>query len=161
NFAGDATRPPGLLAGVTPITPTAGGGTNAMLTDVKALVAALAAAGGGRNAVIVASAVQAASLSIMAGPHFTVPILASSGLPAGTVVVVESSSFVSGFSAIPEFETSGVVMLHMEDTAPADFPASPQKSMWQTDSFALKMVLRCAWGMRAQGHAQYISGATW
>src|SRR5262249_54550782 len=31
NFAGDATRPPGLFVGVAPLTATAGGGANAMM----------------------------------------------------------------------------------------------------------------------------------
>ena len=130
-----------------------------MLGDIKALVAALVAAGGGRNAVIVASAVQAATLSLMSGPHFTIPILTSSGVAAGTVVMVEASSLVSGFDAVPTFEVSQVALLHTEDTSPADW-GTPMKSMWQTDSFALKMLLRCAWGMRAP-HVAVVNGATW
>jgi len=51
NFGGDASKPPGLFAGVSPLTPTAGGGTAAMFTDIKALFAALAAAGAGKTAV--------------------------------------------------------------------------------------------------------------
>ena len=157
--ADDGAHPAGLLYNVTPLTPVAGGGTNAMLGDIKALVAALVAAGGGRNAVIVASAVQAATLSLMSGPHFTIPILTSSGVAAGTVVMVEASSLVSGFDAVPTFEVSQVALLHTEDTSPADW-GTPMKSMWQTDSFALKMLLRCAWGMRAP-HVAVVNGATW
>src|SRR5262245_59498651 len=40
---GDATKPPGLFAGVTPITATAGGGSNALSGDLGNLFAALAA----------------------------------------------------------------------------------------------------------------------
>src|SRR5262249_55522028 len=42
--AGDSTRPPGLLVGVTPI--TAATGTNAMVTDLAALATAVAPYGG-------------------------------------------------------------------------------------------------------------------
>src|SRR5262245_19282857 len=53
NFAGDATKPPGLLAGLTPLTAATGGGSAAMDTDIGNLFAALAAAGGGKSAVII------------------------------------------------------------------------------------------------------------
>ena len=157
--AEDGAHPAGLLYNVTPITPTAGGGMNALLADVKVLVAALAAAGGGRDAVIVAHPSQAATLSFMAGPHFTASVLPSSGVAVGTVVAVEASSLVSGFDAIPEFETSNVALLQMEDATPSDWGAS-MKSLYQADSFALKMILRAAWGMRAP-HVAYLTGATW
>src|SRR5215471_1474117 len=64
---GDATKPPGLFAGVTPITPTAGGGTNAMTGDLGNLFAALAAHSGGKTAVIIAALPQAVKLKLTAG----------------------------------------------------------------------------------------------
>jgi hypothetical protein len=70
NFAGDATRPPGLFVGVSPLTPTAGGGTAAMFTDVKALFGALAGAGGGKTAIIIAALSEAVMLKLEAGPQF-------------------------------------------------------------------------------------------
>ena len=39
--------------------------------------------------------------------------------------------------------------------------ASPVKSLFQTASIGLKTILWGAWGLRAVGHAQWISGATW
>src|SRR5262249_2199758 len=45
--ADDGVTPGGILAGVTPIPPTAGGGLNAMVGDIGKLVAALVAAGAG------------------------------------------------------------------------------------------------------------------
>src|SRR5262249_48095401 len=103
---------------------------------------------------------QATSLKLLAGPRFDTPILASAGVPAKNVVLIEASSLVSGFSAVPEFETSNFALLHMEDAAPTDFPASPMKSLFQADSFALKMMLRASWGMRAP-HVTYVSNVTW
>jgi len=164
--AGDATRPPGLLNGVAPLTPTAGGGANAFAADVKQLVGALAAAGAGLAPVIVCAAQQAASIKVAAGPQFDVPVLPSAALVAGTVIMVEPSSFVSGFDSVPEFQTSSAGLLHFEDTTPADISAPPSavaapvKSMFQTDSFALKTILRAAWGMRAP-HVAVVNGVTW
>src|SRR5262249_46280359 len=46
NTAGDATRPPGLLYNVTPITATTGGGVAAQWKDIAALVAAVSPVSG-------------------------------------------------------------------------------------------------------------------
>jgi len=100
---GDATKPPGLFAGVTPIGATTGGGTNAMTDDLGKLFAALAANGGGKTAVIIAAMPQAAKLKATVGPKFDYDIIASTALPTGTVVVLEVASFVSGFGSTAEF----------------------------------------------------------
>ena len=50
----------------------------------------------------------------------------------------------------------------MEDTTPGDISGStPVKSMFQIDAIALRTSLWAAWGLRAAGHCQYLTGATW
>jgi hypothetical protein len=167
--ASAGVSPAGLLNGVTNITAATGGGINAMVKDVEALIAALAAAGGGSNPVFIAAPGQAAAVKMWGGPQFTYPVLASAALAAGTIVAVEAKSFVSGFSATPTFDTSDQTVVHLEDTSPAQIGtvgtpnvvAAPLRSLWQTNSTAVKMILRCAWGMRATGHVQYVSSTTW
>jgi hypothetical protein len=160
--AGDASKPAGLFAGITGQTPTAGGGINAMEGDIKNLFTALAAAGGGKTAVIVAAVPQAVALQMHVGRQFSVPILASTGMAAGTVAVVEAASFVSGFSPVPEFRVSDQAIYHAEADTPGDVVASsPTRSLWQTDGTALKMDLFAAYRLRAAGHAQFVSGVTW
>jgi hypothetical protein len=161
--AASASAPAGLFAGVTPQTPTAGGGINAMEGDLKNLFTALAAQGGGKTAVIVAAVPQAVTLKMTVGPKFDYDIIESTGLAAGTVAAVEVASFVSGFSSVPEFETGRDAAIHFEDTAPADpiMGGVPVKSMFQIDSTALRMRLWASFGMRAAGHAQFVTGATW
>ena len=167
NFPGDATRPPGLFVGATPITPTTGGGTIAMFADLKNLFATLASAGGGKTAVIVAAVPEAVMLKLSAGLQFDTPISASTSLAAGTVGIVEAASFVSGFGSVAEFNTTKVAAVHMEDTTPADIVsaggtvAAPVKSLYQTDAIGLKTTLWASWGLRAAGHAQWLQGATW
>ena len=158
--AGTSAAPAGLFAGVTPQTATPGGGLGAMMGDLKLLFGALATAGGGKTAVIVAALSQATTLKMTVGPQFDVPIIASTGLAAGTVAVVEVASFVSGFSSVPEFNVGRDPTFHMEDTAPADW-GTPMKSMFQTDAVALKMDLWASWGLRAAGHCQFLTGSTW
>jgi hypothetical protein len=165
--AGDASRPPGLFVGVAPVTAATGGGTTAMYTDLGKLFGALAGAGAGKNAVIVAAIPEAVTLKLTAGPKFDYDIIASTALAAGTVAVVEVASFVSGFSALPTFRVADQASYHAEDASPQDItggtpsPAVPVKSLFQTNSIGLKMDFHAAYGLRAAGHAQYLTGATW
>jgi Phage capsid family len=158
--------PAGLFNGVAPLTPASGGGATpgeAAATDIGALFGALAANGGGKTAVIVAAMPQAVRLKLIAGPKFDFDILASTSLPSGVVGVIELASFCSGFSNLPEFKVGRDATIHMEDTAPSDpiMAGVPVRSMYQLDSIALKMDLWAAYGLRATGHAQWISATTW
>jgi hypothetical protein len=162
-------NPAGLLNGVSAITATTGGGVAAMSKDIEAMIAALAAAGAGVDPVFIAAPGQAAAIKLMAGPKFDYPVFASAALAAGNIIAIEAPSFVSGFSAVPQFSTSTETLLHMEDTGPAQIGtagtpnvvAAPARSLYQVDATAVKMTLRCAWGMRATGHVQYITATTW
>jgi hypothetical protein len=158
-----ASAPAGLFNGVAPQTATPGGGLGAMMGDLKLLFGALATAGGGKTAVIVAALPQATALKMTVGPQFDVPIIASTGLAAGTVAVVEAASFVSGFSSVPEFRVGRDASFHFDDSAPADpvMGGVPVKSMYQTDGVALRMDVFASWGLRASGHTQWLSGCTW
>jgi capsid protein len=82
--AGDASRPPGLFAGVTPIAATPGGGDNAMHGDIAALFGALGAANGGKTALVVAALPQAVRLKMAVGPKWDYDIVVGSTLAAGT-----------------------------------------------------------------------------
>jgi hypothetical protein len=159
--ADNGAIPQGILNGVTSITPTAGGGLNAMTADIKALFGALSSNGAGKNAILVVSNDLLASLKLMAGPKFDVEVFGSTGLPIKTIIAIEPSSFCSAFDPTPEFSVSNAGVLHMEDTTPGSPTSVPAKSMFQIDALAMRMTLRSAWGMRANGHVQYITGATW
>jgi len=165
--AGDATKPPGLFLGSDALSPTTGGGIAAMDGDLGKLFAALAAKSAGKNPVIIAAAPQAIMLKRNVGPKFDVDILTSTALAAGTVGVVEISSFVSGFSSVAEFSTTRAGLLHMEDTTPGQIVsdsgtlASPVRSFFQIEGIGLKSVLWASWGLRATGHAQRLQSVTW
>jgi hypothetical protein len=161
NTAADAAGPGGLFSGVSPIAATTGGGDNAMHGDIAALFAALAANGAGKTAVIVAAMPQAVRLKMMAGPKFDYDIIASTQIAAGTIALIESGSFVSGFGSTAEFDVTKVSALHFEDTAPADFPAAPMKSLFQIDALAQRTHVWAAWGMRAANHVAWIQNTTW
>src|SRR5262249_21267998 len=73
-------RPAGLLNGVAPLAPTAGGGPTAMAGDIGKLVAALAAQGGGLAPTFVCAPAQATALKLLASPKFDAPVLAAAAL---------------------------------------------------------------------------------
>jgi hypothetical protein len=162
--AASTSRPAGLLNNVVPLT-AAPTGADARTTDIRTLVAALAAAGGGVNVVFICAPGQAAVMKDKVGPKFNFPILSSKALAAGSIVALEISNFVSAFGPVPRFEISDSAALQ-EDTSPlalvdSGVTASPIRSLWQTDTSAVKMILRCSWGMRATGHVQVINSVNW
>jgi Phage capsid family len=169
SVAGGGSRPSGLLAGVTPLTATAGGGTNAMAGDLAALAGALSDAGvDAENMVIVANVRQATKLRLLAGPAFSYPILGTSAVASGTVVGIAPAGVASGFDGAPKIESSKDTTLHM-DTAPVQIgaagspnvTAAPTRSMWQTDTLALRVRTNCAWSVVHPGAVAVVNSATW
>ena len=92
----------------------------------------------------------------------------SGTVPAGTVIVIDAADFVS-VSEGPRFEISDQATLHMEDTAPTDIStagtpavvAFPAKSMFQTDSMALRLIMPMNWVFRRTGTVAWVAGVTW
>jgi hypothetical protein len=71
--------------------------------------------------------------------------------------MVDAADFTGVGAEGPRLEISDQATLHMEDTTPADIvsgtgsagtPATPVKSMWQTDSLALRLIMMMNWIMR-------------
>jgi HK97 family phage major capsid protein/HK97 family phage prohead protease len=181
-----AIRPAGLRNGVSGLTPTAGGGFNALVGDIKALSGALltATAGNIRNGVFLMNPQQTLSISltqppnaavglfpfadeIAAGRLRTFSVIESANVPLGMVIALDAADFVSVGSEAPRFEVSDQATLHMEDTAPTDItggtpsPATPVKSMFQTDSMALRLIWPMNWVLRRTGMVSWLTGVTW
>src|SRR5215213_1495132 len=95
------------------------GGTAAMVADIKGLVGAIVTAGGGANIWLFANPVQAATIGLLAGPGFNLPVVPTAALAAGTIVAVEIGAIASGYRGVPEITASGDgPVQHMEDTSP-------------------------------------------
>jgi hypothetical protein len=179
-------RPAGILFGVTGLTPTAGGGFNALVGDIKQISGALLTAtkGNVRNPVWLMNPQQVNSISLTAMPGMsafpfrdevgrgqlnTWPIIDSGTVPLGTVIALDAADFVSVGGDAPRFEISDQATLHMEDTAPTDITttgtppvaAFPVKSLWQTDSLALRLILPINWTLRRTGVVAWVPGVTW
>lgn len=160
--AGDAINPPGLLAGLSPLTPAAAGTLSEKIAaDVKALVAAVAPA---MRPVLLVSGPQAATLAVAAA---NLPAIMVPGLPAGQVVCVDAAAFVSALGSV-EFLASEEAVIH-EDTTPLPIGtpgspatvAAPSRSLFQTASTALRTILFCNWSMRRSGAVSFMTGVNW
>lgn len=169
--AATATLPAGLLNGVTPIPATTGGGDNAMTTDIRNLVGAIADAGGtGSPVMVFANLRQAAVLQLRSGANLSFEVIPTTALAAGTIVAIQPEAVVSGFDGLPKIEDGSHAVAHFEDTttplqvstpgAPATV-AAPLRSFWQMDLIGLRLLLNAAYGTRGPGFVQIVTGATW
>jgi HK97 family phage major capsid protein len=183
--AASAIRPAGLRNGVTVTTATSGGTITALVTDAKNLIAALISATNGnvRAPVWIMNPAQALAISLTsnAGGDFVFqdainngmflgyPVIQSPTVAAGMVLLVDAADFVSVTGDEPRFDVSDQATLHMEDTTPlaigtAGSPntvAAPVRSMFQTDSLALRMILPMNWTLRRTGVLAWTQSVTW
>jgi HK97 family phage major capsid protein len=174
-------RPAGLFNGITPITAATGGGFNALVADLKAITANILTLTLGhiRTPVWLMNPQQINSIKltvnalgafvfreeITAGMLLGFPVIDSGTVPVGTIGLVDAADFVSVGAEAPRFEISDQATLHMEDTTPLPIvdggvPAAPVRSLWQTDSLGLRLILPINWTMRRPITA-LISGVTW
>lgn len=184
--AATTIRPAGLLNGIAAQTATAGGGIAAVVGDLKLLFGVLNTAtyGNIRNPVWLMNPAELLSLSLVnaantgifpfkdeiaRGALFNVPIIDSGTIPLKTVILVDAADFVVIGGEAPRFEVSDQATLHMEDTAPADLVgagspgvvAAPQRSLFQTDSLALRMIMPLNWAQRRAGTIAWVQNVTW
>ena len=84
------------------------------------------------------------------------------------MILIDAADFVTMQGDSMRFEISDQATLHMEDTTPLDLVsgspgtvASPQRSLFQTDSLALRMILPMNWGIRRAGTLAWVQNVTW
>jgi HK97 family phage major capsid protein/HK97 family phage prohead protease len=183
--AASAIRPAGLRNGVTGATATTGGGLAALVGDVKALAGALITSSNGhlRDPVWIMNPVQVLSIQfqtnatgqfifqdeIAQGRFRGYPLYQSTTVPTGTVLLLDAADFFSATGDVPAFTASDTATLHMDDTTPLALSATgapntvaaPIRSLYQTDSLAIRMTLDMNWAMRRTGVVAFVSGVTW
>jgi HK97 family phage prohead protease/HK97 family phage major capsid protein len=177
-------RPAGLLNGLTGNTPTAGGGLLAVVGDASGLIQTLQTGTYGNvrspawlmnpTDVLRVGLSQATTTGIFPlreevarGTLFNIPIIDSVTVPPKTMILIDAADFVVVGGEAPRMEMSDQATLHMEDTSPQDLVispstvAAPQKSLFQTDSLALRMIMPLNWTQRRAGTVAFVSGVTW
>ena len=148
--ADDDMRPPGLLAGVTPITASTGTDAAVMLADLRAMVGAISDARVLGEIVFVMHPTRALALDVL--PRFSHPVLTSGEIADDTVIAIAADGVASGYDGVPTIETS-----KFADPALA-LPASPTSV---PDLLLLKLPVKCAWGMTQAGAVQVATSVKW
>jgi hypothetical protein len=157
NAAVAGVSPAGILAGAISVT----AGTS-MTADVASLIAAVAPVSGGNVVHLIAAPKQASAIrATLIDPP---PTFASNALADKTVVAIVPAAIASANGA-PQISASLEVSLHM--AAPAaelvsspGTVAAPQRSVFQTDSLALRFTMELSWTKRGAGVA-LISAVNW
>jgi hypothetical protein len=97
------------------------------------------------------------------------PIIQSTNVTADSMFVVDAADFIGATGDTPVFSISDQATVHMEDTTPlaigtAGTPptmAAPVRSLWQTDSLSIRMIMDMNWTMRRTGTVAWTDTVTW
>ncbi|MBR1170709.1 phage major capsid protein [Bradyrhizobium liaoningense] len=168
NTAGSSLRPAGLLLGISPLAhSTATEPQDAMVADIKALVSAVAPIAGNGDVILVAATDQAVALRLRQSRE-AYPVLTSAALAAGTVIAIAPNGLASAIDPVPRFEIASEGTLVMDDAAAQlsavgtpNVIAAPARSLFQTDTLALRVILQVSWGLRGPSAIAYMSGVAW
>jgi len=177
--AADSARPAGLLNGVSAAaTGYAGGDYQAVIEDFKALLAPFISANGADNITVIMNPAQGLAISLMAGPvgnpgwfdeiRKRVTIVESTNATAARLIAIRNSDLATALGDMPEFDVSEQATIHMEDTTPLEIvsgtgptTADPVRSLWQTASIGVRMLMDVSWKMRRSGMVQWINGTSY
>ena len=176
--ASGSTRPAGLLNGVSAVASGfAGGDYQAVREDFKALLAPFFAADAADGITVIMNPAQGLNWSMMEGPvgdpswaeriRSRVTIIESTRATANRLIAIRNSDFVAA-GGNPSFDVSEQATIHMEDTTPLEIvsgtgptTADPVRSLWQTASVGVRMLMNVSWTMRRTGMVQWIDGTSW
>lgn len=175
--AASTARPAGLLNSVAAVgTGFAGGDYGAVREDIRALVAPFHTANAADGIVVLMNPTQGLNMSLMEGPvgdpnwleriKDRVSFIESTNVPAGRLIAIRASDF-AGAGGNPDFDVSEQATIHMEDTTPLEIVAGtptvadPVRSLWQTNSVGIRMLMDVSWVMRRDGMVQWVNGTSW
>jgi HK97 family phage major capsid protein len=181
--AGSAIRPAGIQNGIAGgNTGASAGDTSADITaDIRARLQAMANASLGRRIVFVMNTARFIGVKLALTPTGTLafpeasngqllgyPVITSVNVPADVVFVIDAAELAFAGDA-PSFMGTEVATIHEEDTAPlpivdnAGTPvvAHPVRSLFQTNSSALRALWEIDWHVARAGAVQTITAAAW
>lgn len=183
NAAGSATVPAGILNGLAGGNTAASAGTTSanIVTDLRARMQAMAGANMGKRPVWIMNPARAWGLQLaltaagtplfpeMAnGSLLGIPVVTSTTVAAGSVYLIDAAEIFFAGGA-PSFMGTDVATIHEEDTTPAQIStagtpnvvAAPVRSLFQTNSAALRCMWNVDWLVGRAGAVQHISAAAW
>lgn len=149
--AATTARPAGLRNGISTLTASViTDFYEAIVEDVGNLISAVSSVGGAGPYAIVVKPGRIASLRMNFAQETPGLVLIPATAVGNVVMGVATQALVAAVSANPEVEVSQASTLHMSDAPVAVGPAAatPSRSLWQTDSIAIKVRWPCTWALR-------------
>lgn len=146
--AASAARAAGLRNGIVALTASNNATSfEAVHEDIVALVNSVAPVAGNAPVAIITSLGRAAVADVRLGESDRIIVLSSTAV-GNDIIAVAPGALVSALSPEPDIETSKAATLVM-DTAPgAAGTMGPERSVFQTDSLALKLRWPVTWALR-------------
>jgi hypothetical protein len=165
--AATAAAPAGLRNGISASTPSSSTDTlEAFYEDCDTLLTAVSAVGGNGPFVLVGAPGRVATMVMrfVLQPG-NVSVLAANAM-GNDLMCVAPNAIVCALSPNPTVETAAAGELHMEGATPAPIvnggaPASPSRSLFQTDSVALKMRWPVSWALRDPRAVAWLTPGAW
>lgn len=183
--ASSTTRPAGLRNGISKITVSGTASIVGFIADMKALLAALITATNGnlRKPVWIMNPGDALAISLLQtttgdtpfreeiarGTLLGFPIATTTTGTSDLMGIIDAADFMTATGDTPQFTVSDQAVLHMEDTSPAALStvatpntvAAPIRSLFQTDSLAIRMIMDINWAKRRAGIFQWADTMVW
>jgi subtilisin family serine protease len=160
--AASAIRPAGLLNGIAALTPAAAGSKDqALVDDLAALATAVAPVAGNGTLALVVPPAQGVAIAPRLAQKLPYNVLISSSLASGTVIAVAVNGVVTAAEGAPQIDASKQVAIQEQTTPTALLTGSPVRSLYQTDSAALRLRWPITWALRDARAVAYMSSVTW
>lgn len=157
--AASAAAHAGLLSGVSATTPAGD-----MSDDLEALARAVGAAGSG-DVAFIAGPGLAASIRTRR-PDLRAPVLASLAVAEDRVIAVDPSALVHAIGRDVDISAGEEMLIHMS-TVPLEIvndsgtTADPVRSMFQTATLAMRMLIDIAFAKQRSGAVAYSDAVSW
>jgi HK97 family phage major capsid protein/HK97 family phage prohead protease len=164
---------------------SAGNSVTQIMTDLRGMAEDLILAQAGRRPVWIMNDIRRLGLmtalsttedtrpfadEVRGGSLLGYPIVTSINVPNDVVFLVDQAELAQGYGDSPVIDMSNQATLHMEDTTPLPLAsgtqgsavvATPMRSLFQTDSLALRLIWDVSWVLRRAGACQFRTGVAW
>jgi hypothetical protein len=159
--AGDANTPPGIFAGINPISPSSNTiPSEAMTEDISRVIATCAPVAGNNPIILAMSPRQATAMKVRADIG-QFEVYSSAALPNATCCAIATNVLASVGDAAPTFRSSFESPGHMETQPQPIGSATPAKQPYQTDCVLLRITFSLNWVLRNSAGGAWVKNVLW
>jgi hypothetical protein len=144
-----AARPAGLRNGIAALTASNNADSvEAFAEDLTSLINAVSSVGQNGPYLIVVSPGRAVSMALRFIFEASNVVVLGTNSIGGDMLAIAPAALVAALDPAPHVEVATAAALHMDSVPSAVPTAGPRKSMYQTDSLALKIRWPVSWALR-------------